>query len=277
MRCQLRFAALGDSTTFGVGDPVHGGWRGWAALLADALGESYDVRFTNLAVSGGTTRDVLDPQLGSALARRPDLASLIVGVNDTMKSSWDPVLVRERLLATAAGLAGSGALLLTVRYHDHASVLGLPGWLRRPMWRRIQQLNATYDEIHAQHGGVRIDLAQRPEVATRAFWSVDRLHPSGSGHRAVARWYAELLAERGYLVVPPPAGSDSGLAPSRREDLAWLARAGLPWLARRAGDLGPWGARMALAELGARRGGELARMPALPGPDVGPLRDEVVA
>ncbi|MCI3227346.1 SGNH/GDSL hydrolase family protein, partial [Streptomyces sp. NP-1717] len=30
----LRYAALGDSLTAGVGDRVEGGWRGWAALLA---------------------------------------------------------------------------------------------------------------------------------------------------------------------------------------------------------------------------------------------------
>ncbi|MFE6775841.1 SGNH/GDSL hydrolase family protein [Streptomyces sp. NPDC057702] len=34
----FRFVALGDSLTAGIGDPAPGGgWRGWAALLADAL------------------------------------------------------------------------------------------------------------------------------------------------------------------------------------------------------------------------------------------------
>lgn len=34
----VRFVALGDSLTEGVGDPTGDGWRGWAALLADGLG-----------------------------------------------------------------------------------------------------------------------------------------------------------------------------------------------------------------------------------------------
>ena len=46
----IRFAALGDSITAGYGDPVPGGWRGWAALLAEGLAP--DVSFHNLAVSG---------------------------------------------------------------------------------------------------------------------------------------------------------------------------------------------------------------------------------
>lgn len=50
----LRFVALGDSLTEGVGDPVGEGWRGWAALLVDGLSDGPDmsVEFTNLAVSG---------------------------------------------------------------------------------------------------------------------------------------------------------------------------------------------------------------------------------
>ena len=34
----MRFAALGDSITLGIGDQMpQGGWRGWAALLAGSL------------------------------------------------------------------------------------------------------------------------------------------------------------------------------------------------------------------------------------------------
>ncbi len=34
----MRFAALGDSVTLGIGDQMpQGGWRGWAALLAGSL------------------------------------------------------------------------------------------------------------------------------------------------------------------------------------------------------------------------------------------------
>ena len=103
--------ALGDSTTVGVGDPHGGkevsrfgagglpgqGWRGWAALLAEALGSSQDVSFTNLAVCGATTPSVLGDQLPRTGGDRIDLASVIVGVNDTMRSTFDPVQIRDCL------------------------------------------------------------------------------------------------------------------------------------------------------------------------------------
>ena len=46
----IRFAALGDSVTLGIGDPMpQGGWRGWAALLADSLAPPDQVELSNLA------------------------------------------------------------------------------------------------------------------------------------------------------------------------------------------------------------------------------------
>lgn len=249
----LRVAALGDSTTVGIGDPVPTGWRGWARLLAEALGSSYDVSFCNLAVSGATAATVRSDQLADAVAHRPDLASLIVGVNDTMRSSWDPVRIRADVLGCAEALHGAGATLVTARFHDHGAVFGLPGVLRRPLAARIEVVNRVYDEVHGTYGGIRLDLATRPEVTTRRFWSVDRLHPSELGHRALAHAYAELLVAEGLVFDLPSREPEGGYEPSWRRDLAWMVAEGAPWFGRRARDLGPWAVRMALTEVSERR------------------------
>ncbi|MDQ4052161.1 MAG: SGNH/GDSL hydrolase family protein [Actinomycetota bacterium] len=244
----LRFAALGDSTTVGVGDPVPGGgWRGWARLLADALSTSYDVSFCNLAVSGATATGVLAGQLEVGLAHRPTHASLIVGVNDTMRSTWDPARMRTELLTCADALHGVGAELLTARFHDHGAVLGLPRVLRRPLLARIECVNRIYDEVHATYSGIRLDLAACPEIHERASWSVDRLHPSERGHRALARGYAALLHRRGLAFTAPSAEPSGGYPPSWRRDVAWMVAEGAPWMGRRARDLGPWAARNAVS------------------------------
>lgn len=244
----VRLAALGDSTTYGIGDPVPGGWRGWARLLAQAMATSYDVSFCNLAVSGATASTLLEHQLVDAIAHRPDLASLIVGVNDTMRSTWDPLRLRQELMTSAEALHDSGAMLLTARFHDHGAVLGLPGILRRPLFARIEAVNLVYDEIYATFGGLRVDLQACPEVDARAFWSVDRLHPSELGHRVLARAFAEQLAAEGLDFTPPSEMSAGGYEPSWRRDLTWMVAEGAPWMGRRARDLGPWAVRLALAE-----------------------------
>jgi len=252
-RAYIRFAALGDSATHGVGDPADEGWRGWARILAGSIADYHDVSFCNLAVTGATAADVRHNQLREALAHRPNVASLVVGLNDTMRSSWDPAQVREDLLHIAGSLADQGALLLTARFHDHSRVFRLPGRLGRPMARRIETLNAIYDEIHATYGGLRIDLAEMPEINDRAFWSVDRLHPSELGHRMLAIQFATLLNQRG-LGFGLPSPFCTGPTPSRLHEAGWLVTKGGPWLGRRAADLGPWIARRAVTEVRNRTG-----------------------
>lgn len=255
----LRFAAVGDSTTVGVGDPLpghpvglgagatgrDGTWRGWATLLAQGLETAYDVSFCNLAVSGATARDVVETQLGDAVDHRADLVSLVVGLNDTMRSAWDPAVLRADLLHTAERLTERGSLLMTVRFHDHSAVFGLPRVLRSPMQRRIDAVNEVYDEVHDRFGGVRVDLAQCPEVFERSSWSVDRLHPSERGHRALARAFARELADVGVRIAEPCAEPDNEQAQNWRTDLTWMVTEGAPWVGRRARDLAPWAARAA--------------------------------
>ncbi|HZC26533.1 MAG TPA: hypothetical protein VE287_05880, partial [Actinopolymorphaceae bacterium] len=136
-----------------------------------------------------------------------------------------------------------------VRFHDHGRVFGLPPLLRGPLARRIEAVNTVYDEIHAEFGGTYVDLAAWPEVYTRAAWSIDRLHPSELGHRQLARTFAERLPDAGFGVPVPALEPAGGVVPSRLADLAWMVTKGIPWVGRRMHDLGPWAARLALAEV----------------------------
>lgn len=260
-RSYLRYAALGDSTTVGVGDPVpddsgralnrqRGTYRGWAKHLADALGSAYDVSFCNLAVSGATVAELRELQLADAVAHRPDVASLMIGINDSLRSSWDADRMRTDLLAVAATLHGAGATLMTARFHDHGEVLGLPGLLRRPLSLRICQLNAVYDEVHRTYGGIRVDLAGRPELFRKDCWSIDRFHPSEIGHRHLALAFAGAMIEAGYDFDLPSITPGGGFPASWQRDVGWLAAEGVPWLGRRCRDLGPWAARKAAGQVG---------------------------
>ena len=234
----VRFVALGDSASCGVGDPTPNGWRGWARILADAIGADHHVSFCKLAVPGARVADVRRHQLSEALDHRPGMASLVVGLNDVMSSTWDPAQVRVDLVHCAAMLAREGALIITVRFHDHTRVFGLPRLLAGPVRRRIQVLNAIYDEIHEHYGTLRVDLAAEPAVYARELWAPDRLHPSELGHRRLARIVGHALNEEG-LAFDPPSLTRTGAAPSRRDLARTLVTEVLPWLARRIGDHAP--------------------------------------
>jgi lysophospholipase L1-like esterase len=272
MPARLGLVALGDSTTVGIGDPVpDAGWRGWSRMLADELAVTHRLAYTNLAVSGATAASVRASQLPAALRLRPHLASVIVGVNDTMRSTWDPGRVYDDILACVAGLASTGAVVMTLRFHDHGGTLGLPAMLRRPLWRRIEVVNAAYDAAHAAFGGIRVDLTTESVVHERSFWSIDRLHPSELGHRRLAAAFALALHASGYPVACP--ASQAGAVPRRSQEWWWLVSQGVPWLGRRANDLVPWAVRMMVAEAATRT--RAVRVPADSGP--GPLRTQTTA
>lgn len=240
----IRIATLGDSASCGVGDPTPDGWRGWAQLLADAIAVDHHVSFCKLAIPGATVGDVRRHQLWPALDHHPVIASLVVGLNDVMRSTWDPDQIHEDLQQCAAALSGQGALLLTARFHDHTRVLGLPGLLAGPMQRRIRVLNEIYDDVHARYGTARLDLDD-PATYDRENWCADRLHPSELGHRRLARLAGELLREEG-LEFELPSLSCTGEPPSHRALARVLVADIAPWLARRVRDLAPWAARGAV-------------------------------
>ncbi len=101
VRDYVRFVALGDSASCGVGDPTPGGWRGWARVLADAIAADHHVSFCKHAIPSATVAEVPRQQLTEALDHRPVIASAVVGVNDAMRSSWDPEQIRQDLLHCA--------------------------------------------------------------------------------------------------------------------------------------------------------------------------------
>jgi lysophospholipase L1-like esterase len=141
-----RFVALGDSITLGIGDPVRTpgppgdaeapgragrrGWRGWAALLADGLPEP---ELHNLAGNGARIADVERDQLPRALQLRPDVASVVAGVNDTLRPNFDPAQIAAAAAHIVGALRAADVAVLTMRLPDPGRMPGVPGVLARPL------------------------------------------------------------------------------------------------------------------------------------------------
>ncbi|MEU2337486.1 SGNH/GDSL hydrolase family protein [Streptomyces sp. NPDC006654] len=255
----VRFVALGDSLTEGVGDPAGDGWRGWAALLAGGLA-AQDVAFTNLAVSGAQTRDVLERQTPAALELRPDIVAVVIGVNDTLRCTFDIHAVAERLDKVYAAFTASGATLLTACLPDPGSMLGLPGALARPLARRQRAVNTVVHALSERYGAVHLHAAEGAWLADRAMWSADRLHPGERGHRQLAVRFHALLAPLGKATGSAPSSEPEFPAPTKKASLLWLATAGTAWVIRRCRDLLPQLLRLAVDEMWHRRKGTSARL-----------------
>src|SRR5260370_5312904 len=106
------FVALGDSITVGMGDPAPegAGWRGWAALLAASLHQPV---IHNLATLGALAIDVERTQLPAATELKPDVASVVVGINDTLRGNFDPQRTGAAVARTGSGPRAGAAPALT--------------------------------------------------------------------------------------------------------------------------------------------------------------------
>jgi lysophospholipase L1-like esterase len=245
----VSFVALGDSTTAGYGDPMPDGrWRGWAALLAEGLAPPGQVAFRNLACSGALATDVAAAQLPAALEHKPDVAALLVGVNDTLRRAFDIAAVGSALHHTASTLHRAGCVVLTACLPDPGLMFRLPLVLSRPLGRRIGAINAVVHAVAGQLRGPHLHIPELPGAYDRRMWSVDRLHPGERGHRLLAGAAYDALAATGIAVYRRPEPEPSNPAPTATAKAVWMATRGTRWLLDRSTDLVPYLARMALAE-----------------------------
>jgi len=261
------FTALGDSITLGLGDPAPigpaNGWRGWAVFLAEGLPAGH---LHNLATTGARAADVERTQLPRALELRPDVASVVVGINDTLRRDFDPACVYAALAHVVGALSAAGAVVLTMRLPDPGRMLGMPAALARPLARRTCELNEIVDALATQFGTLHFDAAQDSQVYERCMWSVDRLHPSERGHRHIACRFHDQLAARGHPVGPRPGAEPTSPPPTRRDEITWMATKGAAWVLRRSTDLVPYLLAMAVRECCRARRPE----PPVPGPAARP-------
>jgi lysophospholipase L1-like esterase len=231
------FVALGDSTTEGMDDPTPtGGYRGWADRLADRLATMVpDFRYANLAVRGRYAAQVRAEQLAPALALRPDLISVIAGVNDVLRARCDLAELIGHLDAMYAASAATGATVLTITQPDPVAVLRMG----KPVQRRLYAYNEELRASAARHGVLVVDFERMPAATHPLFWSVDRLHLNSLGHTRMAATIAGALGLPP-VVGDPGVGEGSELPPppvlTRREaltrDVTWLGEYFAPWLWR---------------------------------------------
>lgn len=227
----VRYVAIGDSFTEGVGDELADGRsRGWADLvasgLASATGET--VHYANLAVRGRLLEPIATTQLDAALALSPapTLLSFNGGGNDMMRPGIDLARLVRLTEHVIRRCADAGVRLVLLSGADPSARLPFG----RMIHRRGTELTAAVAELAARPDLVFVDMFNDQEIRGPGYWSADRLHLNRDGHRRVA---SRVLAALGHpvtahVVAPSPNGRRSVLAEARyyREHV-------LPWLNRR--------------------------------------------
>jgi acyl-CoA thioesterase-1 len=183
----ITYVALGDSTGVGVGA---GRERGYVDRLAARLGaKGARVELLNLCQSGGNTEDILAGALARAVAARPSVVTLGIGVNDLVHGV--PV---ERFAANLDRIATAlGALdvpVLVVNLPDLSLSPAAVAFSREMVLARVRAFNLAVAEVTRRHRLVAFDLFTRSQQSipdNPALFSVDGFHPSGAGYEAWAQ------------------------------------------------------------------------------------------
>jgi lysophospholipase L1-like esterase len=234
MRRYERYVAIGDSTTEGLDDPDgRGGYIGWADRLAGHVARVQGgLLYANLAVRGLRARTIRSTQLQPALALKPDLATVVVGMNDLIHPGFAQVQVIAELEAIMRPLRESGAAVLTFTLPDLTPVMPLARIVRE----RSKKLNDAFRETAARHGALLLDLALNPLTADPRLWAPDRLHANSFGHERIGLALANTLGivkdESFNAPLPPPP--PRSLLDAARVELSWARDYLAPWLVRRA-------------------------------------------
>lgn len=229
-----RYVALGDSSTEGLDDPDgNGGFRGWADRLAEQVAvASPGLLYANLAVRGKSAGEICATQLAPALAMRPDLATVVGGMNDLLRSRWDAARVAGVVGEMVAGLRGIGATVVTFTIPDVSQRMRLG----RTLTAKTAALNVEIRKMAQATGAVLLDLANYEIAEDPRVWARDRIHGNPDGHARIADALAHLLglpdAKEDGFTRPLPS-QDRRRRDVLVEDLAWAAKFVAPWAWRR--------------------------------------------
>jgi lysophospholipase L1-like esterase len=230
----FRYVALGDSQTEGLNDgDERAGYRGWADRLAGHLAAlNPELLYANLAVRGRLAGQVRAEQLEPALALRPDLATVVAGMNDLIRPKFDAAAVAGQLEEMFAALTEAGAHVATLTFPNIAKIIPIA----RPLLPRVLDLNARIRAAAARHGVTVMEPYPHPITTDPRIWSPDRLHANSLGHSLIAASMAQALALPGSddtWTHPLPPLPPRPLWQTSYTELRWLAGFLGPWIWRR--------------------------------------------
>lgn len=225
----VRFVAIGDSFTEGVGDELPDGRvRGWADIAAQGWADAagHTIQYANLAIRGKLAWPIVEEQLEPALALNPTHLSFNGGGNDMLRPRTSIEHIADTFSRVLRRCDEQGVTVILLSGANPAGQL--------PMGSLIQRRG---DELSA---AVLRRVANRPDViralnwpdrelARSPYWSDDRLHMNTAGHHRVA---ARVLDALGY--EPPAewwAPSEHGAAGAG--GFAYYRQHVGPWVKRR--------------------------------------------
>ncbi len=215
----IKVALLGDSSGAGYGvDRVE---ETPGAHLASGLAERADrrVHLRGFAKTGARSSD-LAGQVDRALAVHPDVAVILIGVNDVTHQVMPAQSVRN-LVEGVVRLLDSGAQVVVGTCPDLGTIRPIPPPLKQLARAWSRRLAAAQTIAVVEAGGRTVSLGTilgpEFEAAPALLFGPDRFHPSADGYKSLADvMLPSVLAALGLVreeEVAPEVGRGEGVLP----------------------------------------------------------------
>ena len=179
----LKYLALGDSYTICTG--ASDATKRWPSIIASRLG----AELTNPAVNGFTTLDLIRDELPFVHQLRPDVLSVLIGVNDLVQGRA-PRQYRESLVTIYDEVATLA--------HAHVAAISIPNWSYVPAAadfggkEHVRELTNVFNTVALEEALARrfiwVDIgpASTAGVGSAGWIASDRLHPGDAQYAAWA-------------------------------------------------------------------------------------------
>lgn len=181
----LTYSALGDSLTSGVGADSYE--QSYPYLLAKYLaGNDYQITLKNRSVPGARTDDLLKGLLATAIQDKPDIVTVLIGVNDIHGHvpAEDFRNNYEQLLSRLTKETEAKIYVINIPFLGGADLI-LPPY-RGLFDERTQQFNEIIRELAGKYKVKYIDL-YTPTVdlfkKSGSHYAADSFHPSIEGYK----------------------------------------------------------------------------------------------
>lgn len=224
----VRFVAIGDSFTEGVGDELPDGRvRGWADIAAQGWADAagHPIEYANFAIRGKLAWPIIEEQLEPALALEPTHLSFNGGGNDMLRPRTNMEHIADAFSRVLRRCDEQGVRMILLSGANPAGQLPMGSMIQR---RGDELSAAVLRRVSGRDDVVRALNWPDHELSTGAYWSEDRLHMNSHGHHRVA---ARVLDALGY---EPPAEWRAPSSASRGPSgLAYYRQHVGPWMKRR--------------------------------------------
>ena len=184
---KIKYAALGDSLTAGVGATKYE--NSYPYLLAQKMTEqNKKVVLSDFSLLGARAEDVIHDLLGLAINETPDVVTVLIGVNDVREKTSEQDFKNnyQQIVNGLVNQTEAKIYLISIPFIGSNTVY-LPGY-DVYFRQRTVAFNQIIQEIALAQNIKYIDIATPTEKVFKTdgpHYSVDSFHPSDSGYNII--------------------------------------------------------------------------------------------